>query len=120
MDKKDLVLIKDNKGNIMSGGYKINTDTHKIMDNIQVGGKNVNNILINNILPIGLLSGGEDNNYDNKNIININNHDAVLNDSIHERLLRIIGGMSEKKVYTKRKALKNNRKTKRRMPNNNT
>ena len=121
MEEKDLVLIKDKEGNIMSGGYKIPNKLFNKQIGIQYGGSNnkeiekVSDMFKNYVIPTGLLL--MDNNYNINNKTYSTTYEDTIDDDLYERMLRltdinstVFGKTKKSKKQQKRRYTKKNNK----------
>lgn len=125
LSPEDLVFYQEN-GNIMSGGYLIDSILLKeglspITTFNQSGGDNsekVSNIFENLAVPAGLFykykKGSPINEYISNNTHKGEQKEVTLSDDIHDQLFKQIeiSNKSSKKNLTKRATKKNNKKTK--------
>jgi hypothetical protein len=101
----DLVMIKDVDGNIISGGYNIDSTLLKEqLNNEMVGGNKLNNYLI----PMGLLY--KDIPYEEDAIKS--NTSEIINDDIYEKLFNMATEVKKNNIKTYKKREKKEKRQK--------
>lgn len=119
--QKDLIFYKNPDGNIMSGGY--NVESHMLQKGIspmqtlnlsQYGGKDdkVSSSFENMAVPAGLYYITQQNNKKKKEQMNYEKQHVALPDDIFDKLYTMIEYDDKKKRKTKRQLIQKTKKTK--------